>query len=93
MTYMTKYRYSQAGFIVCTAGAVFSLLQLAGAGRSGDVAQARFWFGALIFFAVVGLPLVITFYYYQSRRFDVVDQQQIAVETLVKLSEQQRKDK
>lgn len=93
MTYMTKYRLSQGGFVVCLAGAVLSLWQLAGVGRSGDVGKAKFWFGALMVCVVIGLPLVIIFYYYRNRRFDVTDQQQIAVETLAKLGEQQRKDK
>lgn len=93
MTNAKKYRISQLIMVVCLAGTVLSLSRMAPAGMSGDVHAVKFWFGALVFFLVVGSPAAITFYYYKSRRLDIDDQQQIAVKTLAKLGERQRKGK
>jgi len=89
LTYQSKYRLSQSSFIVCFAGAVFSLLMLAANGRD-STSQAKFWSVALLVFVVIGLPLCIAYYYYHSHQLDTKTQQQIAVETLAKLGKQRR---
>ena len=92
MTFATKYRISQTLVVVCIIGIVVSLSRMVPAGLAGDVPPVKFWFGALVAFLVIGISATFAYYYYRDRRFDVKDQQQIAVETLAKLGEQ-RKEK
>jgi hypothetical protein len=91
MSYATKYRLSQGALVVCMAGIVLSLLRMAPAGMGGDTRTVKFWFAAMVFFLLIGVLAATAFYYYRNRRFDTKDQQQIALETLAKLGEQQRK--
>ena len=91
MTNATKYRVAQAILVVCVAASALSLSRMVPAGMSGEVHTVKLWFGVLVFFLIVGIMAAVAYYYYRSRRFDTKDQQQIAVETLAKLGEQNRR--
>ena len=72
---------------ICLALMLFGLRNILGTRTPDGIKGVGCLFGGL----VIGLPAAVSLYYYRTRRFDIKEQQQIAVETLTKLAEQQKK--